>query len=343
MVERIPLVQIGGKHMSSKALIVLLFSLALVLRGVEVKSPTVSPAERGVALFKQRRFAEAKAALWQAVGVNPKDAQAQAYLGMAINNFDGDPDQAMLHLEEAARLEPNRANFQTWLGATYAAKAMKVSFIHLLGWATKSREAFERGVALAPKDVEAHSALLQYYLQAPSIAGGGKDKAKREMATLAGLDPYLGLILEGGVAERDKDLGKAELLYRKAIARDPAKLGGYNSLGYVLLKAKRVLEAIETFRKAVQVNGMDPNAHDSLAEGLLAQGQLDASLEEYRRAVELDPYFFSSYPSLAQCYQKKNDLQKARQAYEKYLELMPHGPQAKAVQKKIEELKQKGG
>ncbi|HJW71710.1 MAG TPA: tetratricopeptide repeat protein [Geothrix sp.] len=316
--------------------------LALGLQGLEVKVPAGSPTEKGMALFKQGRYGDAKAVLWQVVGANPKDAQAQAYLGLAINNYDRDADQAIQHLEEAARLEPTRARFQSWLGAAYATKAGSVSLLRAMSWATKSREAFERGVALDPKDVEAHSSLLQYYIQAPAFAGGGLDKAKREIAVIAGLDPYLGLILEGRLAEREKDLGQAEALYRKAIARDPAKLGGYNSLGYVLLKAKRALEAVETFRRAVQLNGSDANAHDSLAEGLLALGQLDASLEEYRRALEVDPYFAASYPSLAQCYLKKNELQKARQAYEKYLELAPRGSQANAARKQLEALKQKG-
>ena len=328
--------------MPRPALVLVWLTLALGLQSVLVAAPTAQATEQGIALFRKGHFAEAKAILWQAVGANPKDAQAQAHLGMAINNFDGDPDQAIFHLEAAARLEPTRARFQTWLGVAYGAKAGSVSIFRALGWATKCREAFERGVALDPSDQEARSALLQYYLRAPSIAGGGVEKARGQASALATLDPYLGLIAEGGIAEREKDPGQAERLYRKAIAQDPAKLGAYNSLGYVLLKAQRTQEAVETFRKAVQVKDSDPNAHDSLAEGLLAQGQLDASLAEYHRALEVDPYFTASYPSLAQCYWKKNDLQKARQTYEKYLKLAPHGSQAKAVRKKLEELQQKG-
>ena len=317
----------------------LLFVATLGCPGAMAKSSVGNSTEQGVALFKQQRFAEAKAMLWQAVGANPRDAEAQAYLGRTLNNFDGDPDQAIQHLEEAVRLDPTRVRFHTWLGAAYGSKAGNVSIFRAMGWASKCRECFEKAVALDPRDVEARSALIQYYLMAPAIAGGSLDKAKEQAKAVAAVDAYLGLLLQGSLAEQEKDLGLAETFYRKALTLAPAKLGAYNSLGYVLLKTKRTQEAVDTFRKAIQVNAADPNAHDSLAEGLLAQGNLDGSLEEYRRALEVDPYFSVSYPSLAQCYLKKNDLQKARQAYEKYLELAPHGAQAKAARKKVEELR----
>lgn len=298
-----------------------------------------TPTEQGVACVKQRRYADAKAALWTAVKAQPKDALAQAYLGLVCISYDRDPDQAMQRLEEAVRLEPQRSQFHRWLGSAYGANAQSGSLLKAAGWARKCRESFERAVALDPRDVEARTALLQFYLQAPGLLGGSVAKAKEQALAISGLDMYQGLLAEGGIAAHEKDLGQAEGLYRKAMALAPAKLAAYNSLGYLLLQAKRTDEAVAIFRKAVQVDGTDPNAHDSLAEGLLAQGQSGASLAEYRRAVEVDPYFTDSYLSLAQGYAREHDLPKAREAGEHFLALEPKGRRAEIVRKKLADLK----
>lgn len=321
----------------------ILFASAFCLLVAWGQTPSTgkTPTDQAIALFKQRRYAEAKTALSKVVAASPKDAEAQCYLGMVILNFDADPDRALPHLEEAVRLEPQKSQFHTRLSAGYGAKAQSVNLFKAMGWVTRCREAMERGVALDPKDLNAHSVLMQFYLSAPSIAGGGIGKAKGQAAAVANLDAYLGLLAEGAIARKEKDLGKAEGLYRKAIAQAPVKLQAYNELGYVLLRGKRPQEAVEVFRKAVQVDPTDANAHDSLGEGLLAVGQLDSAVAEYRRALEINPWFSESYPSLAQCYLKKNDFLKARQAYEKYLELAPHGSKAGEARKTIAELKGK--
>lgn len=44
------------------------------------------------------------------------------------------------------------------------------------------KSAWEKAVQLDPKTVDARESLIQYYLQAPAIAGGSVDKAI-EMAT----------------------------------------------------------------------------------------------------------------------------------------------------------------
>ena len=48
-----------------------------------------------------------------------------------------------------------------------------------MSMAPKLRNAFETAVKLDPSLTEARSALIEYYLQAPSMVGGGADKAVR--------------------------------------------------------------------------------------------------------------------------------------------------------------------
>ena len=300
-----------------------------------------SRADKGITLFKAHRYAEAKAALSSALATDPKDAEAHAYLGMALNNYDRDVDQAIVHLEEAVKLDPQRSRYHQWLGGVYGGKAGSVSILKAPSYARKCREEMEAGVRLDPADVEAHQSLMQFYIAAPGFIGGSMAKARDEAALITKLDPVQGLYAEAALANYEKDTAKVEALYRKAVVEAPAQGLPYNYLAYFLLKAKRTDEAVSTFRLYVQAAPSDPNAHDSLAEGLLAQGQVEEALAEYKRALGLDPYFSSSCLGLAQCYTRKAQGSQARDAYQRYLVLVPKGRSADDARKKIESLQKK--
>ena len=57
------------------------------------------------------------------------------------------------------------------------------------GTGKKVRTEFERAVELDPKNSEARADLAEFYIEAPSIVGGGKDKARAQAEALAGFDP----------------------------------------------------------------------------------------------------------------------------------------------------------
>ncbi len=297
--------------------------------------------EQGVALFKQGRYAEAKQRLADALAADPKDAAAHAYLGMAIYNFDNDVDKAMAQMEEAAKLDPPRSLYHQWLGVIYGGKAGSSSLFKAAYYAMKCKDEFAKGVELDPKDPGARENLLQFYLVAPAIAGGSVAKAKEQASALLELDACRGLVAQAAIARREKDLRKAEMLYREAIKAAPSRSLPYNALGYFLLGQKRTDEAVELFRTNVRAVPDDPNAYDSLGEGLLAQGHAEESLAEYARALQIDPYFASAYLGSARCHERKNELAQAREAYQRYLELAPKGRSADDARKKLQELQKK--
>jgi len=308
-----------------------------------VQAPAVaSLTDQGVALFKEGRYAEAKPLLMKSLAADSRDALAHAYLGMTLYNFDRDADGAMEHLERAVSLDPGRSRFHQWLGAVYGGKAGSSGLLKGAYYAKKCLAEFEKGVELDPKDPDAREALMQYYLNAPGLAGGSVEKAKEQTAELLKLDRLRGLIAQGGIAQYEKEPAKAEGFYRQAMAEAPDKGLPYNLLGYLLLQARRTDEAVETFRKYVQATPADPNAHDSLAEGLLAQGKVEESLAEYTRALEIDPRFSASCLGLAACHERRSEWEKARQAYGRYLELVPPKSRgAESARKKLAALQGK--
>lgn len=305
----------------------------------EPAAPTLR--EQGIALFEQKKYAEAKKVLARAVAANPDEAAAHAWLGVVLLNHDRDADQAVAHLETAVRLEPTSSKYHLWLGGAYSRQAMEAGLLTAAGLAKKVRSAFEKAVELDPASVPARSSLLQFYLAAPGIAGGSVAKAREQALAMTEIDRHAGLLAQARIAEHEKDDAAAERLYRSAIAVRPDAGEAYNQLGYLLLRVRRRDEAVAAFRTYVEVSPGEANPHDSLAEGLLAQGKVDEAIAEYRRALEIDPEFPSSYLGLARCHERKQAWAEARAALERFLELVPEGRRADDARDRLAKLKAK--
>jgi hypothetical protein len=65
--------------------------------------------------------------------------------------------------------------------------------------------------------------------------------------------------------------------------------GELNSLGYELLAAKRLDQAIEVFRLNAAAYPQSANAYDSLGEAYRTRGDKEAAIRSYEKALELNP------------------------------------------------------
>lgn len=79
--------------------------------------------------------------------------------------------------------------------------------------------------------------------------------------------------------------------YRSARARGierpaPSVL---NTLGYRLLQAGQIADAVKAFEANVQLYPDNANAYDSLGEGHMIAGNTKAAIENYRKSLEMDP------------------------------------------------------
>lgn len=300
-------------------------------------------AQDGVALFEQHKYAEAKKVLSEVVAREPGNAEAHAYLALVFLNFVRDTDQAVEHLQQAVKLADGNAKYHNWLGACYGRKAATSGVFKAMSAASKCRAEFERAVALDPNYTEARFSLLQYYLNAPGIAGGSVAKAKEQAAALARIKPYQGALAFGTIAEYEKQPARAEESYRQAIAAEPSNGDAYNQLGYFFLRQNRPKDALAQFRRLVELAPDQANSYDSLADGYVADGSVDEALESYKKALTIDPAFSSSVFGLAQCYEKKALWQDAARTFKRYLELAPSGRQADTARRKLQEIGKKQG
>ena len=311
----------------------LLPSLALLPLLIAVGALAQSAVDDAVALVEKRQFAEATPLLEAAIAADPNDARAHAYYGVALANSKHDLDGAVTHLEKAVALDPGSSRYQVWLGSIYLAKAGQSGLFKAASLAGKGKTAFERAVVLDPASVDARQALLQYYLNAPGVAGGSVSKAREQASAIGALDAHSGRIAAARIAEHEKEWPEAEAAYREALKLQPERGATFNSLGYALLHQERYDDAIAAFRRQVELAPEAATSHDSLGEGLLAAGKVPEAAASYRKAIEVNPSFASSVWGLAECLEKLGRSDEARIQYRRYLELVPKGGNSDAARK----------
>jgi tetratricopeptide (TPR) repeat protein len=71
-----------------------------------------------------------------------------------------------------------------------------------------------------------------------------------------------------------------------------------NALGYNLLRAQKITEALEIFRLNTEDHPNSANAFDSLAEACLLSGNKTEAIKNYEKAVKINPNFQSSIEAL---------------------------------------------
>lgn len=145
---------------------------------------------------------------------------------MLVDNWD----QGIQECQKAVALDPSNSRYHLWLGRVYGQKADHSSFWAGAGLAKKVRTEFESAVRLDPRDVEARSDLGEYYLEAPGLMGGGKDKAASEAQQVSALDPAQSHLMLARIAEKKGDLATAESEYRTATQTNGSKPGTWLGL-----------------------------------------------------------------------------------------------------------------
>jgi len=148
---------------------------------------------------------------------SPNDAAGFNLLCRAYFMME-DWDRGISNCERARNLDSQNSMYSLWLGRVYGEKADRAGVFSAVGLAKKVRTSFERAVELAPNDWQPRVDLGEFYLEAPGIVGGGKDKAREQAAALMPLKPGMAYWLLGRIAEKNRDLTDAERQYRAGIA-----------------------------------------------------------------------------------------------------------------------------
>jgi tetratricopeptide (TPR) repeat protein len=193
--------------------ICLVFSVLLFF-GVRSLQADVTQAN---ALLQQGRVDEATASLHEFLAAQPGDAEAHQLL-CRIYYAQEIADRAIRECELAVSDAPDNSDNQMWLGRAYGFKAAHANPFAALKLAVKVRTAFERAVQLDPENVQAMSDLGEFYVEAPSLIGGGLDKAQALAARMQSHFPSQAHRLLALIAEKRKQDAIAEAEFSNAVA-----------------------------------------------------------------------------------------------------------------------------
>jgi tetratricopeptide (TPR) repeat protein len=228
-------------------------------------------------------------------------------------------DPGISACERARNLDPQNSLYYLWLGRIYGEKADRAGFLSAAGLAKKVRTSFERAVELAPKSWEARSDLAEFYVDAPSIVGGGKDKAREQAEALMPLNPGMGHWILATIAEKNKDTAGAEREHRAAIAASESGVRAWVELAIFLYHTHRNDDMEEALRHAETAR---IDQAESLVDGasiLVRTGRnyplADRLLRRYlENPIEKGPAF-RAYDWLGQALEKQGDRAGAAAAY----------------------------
>jgi len=267
---------------------------------------------------------EAIRALQSRTGESSSDAESFNLLCRAYF-MQGEWDRGISACERARNLDPQKSLYWLWLGRVYGEKADRVGFLSAAGLAKKVHASFERAVELDPSSWEARTDLAEFYVEAPGIIGGGKDKALAEADRIQPLNPAMAHWVMARIAEKDKDTVTAEREYRAQIAASHSGARGWFDLAAFLRHANRLDEMEQALK---QLESATIDRRDSLLDGaglLLRTGRdypLAARLlRQYLSAPVEEGPAFKAHDLLGQIFERQGDLRAAADQYRAALAL----------------------
>ncbi len=278
------------------------------------------------ALLAAGRVDDAITTLRSKINASPSDAEAYNLLCRAYFSM-GNWDRGISACEKAIALDPNNSRYHMWMGRIYGEKANDVIFFKAASLAGKVRNEFEAAVRLDPNNVDARSDLGEFYLEAPGIVGGGRDKAEAQARALAALDPAKAHYLYGRIAEKRKDPAEAEKEYRAAIEASHGSALTWFNLALFFRHQQRWDDMEGAIQHAVSAQVDRPEIIMESGEVLLRSGRnFPAAVQYLRRYLALNskveeaPAFKAHY-LLGTALEKQGDKQAAAQEYRAALSL----------------------
>jgi tetratricopeptide (TPR) repeat protein len=277
-------------------------------------------------MLQEGRVDEAIASLQQQIKTSPWDADAQNLLCRSYFTL-GNWDRAISACAKATSLQPSNSLYHLWLGRAYGEKADGANFFSAASLAGKLRNEFETAVRLSPDSVPAHTDLAEFYLEAPGMVGGGRDKAEDQAKILDKLSPAKAHWVRARIAEKAKEKTIAEKEYRAAIETSQGSSDSWLNLALFYRRVGRLDEMEDAIQHAASASSGESVALVDSAETLVrADRNLPVAVQLLRRylasksKVEEAPAFKVHY-LLGTVLEKQGDTQGAKGEYSAALAL----------------------
>ncbi len=297
-------------------------------------------AASGKELLAAGRADEAIETLKQQTARTPTDAESFNLLCRAYF-MEEQWDRGIDACERARNLDPQKSLYYLWLGRIYGEKADRAGFLSAAGLAKKVRVSFEKAVELDPGSWEARTDLAEFYLDAPGIVGGGKDKAREQADALMALNPGMSHWVAARIAEKNKDMVGTERELRAAIAVTHSGARAWLDLVIFLRHANRFDEMNKALQSLEETTVVD--RREALMDGaseVLRAGQWYPLGERLVRRYLKDPVeegpAFKAHEYLGQLLERQGDRAGAAAEYRTALAMVHEYGRARDGLKRVE-------
>lgn len=295
------------------------------------------------ALLAARKLGEIEALARERTARNPRDDVAWWFMARVVGNDAKKRDELLPQLEKCVVELPESARCHHAAGTLYAALATSAGLSGGLKYAGRIKDSFVRAVELDGRHFEMRRDLIQFYLQAPGIAGGSVRRAVAQAEAFTAIDPMRGRLLRADVHAYEKEWDSAESLLAGVQTQGDAELAeqlqaARVTLGFALLNAKEAARARQAFDGVLAAAPGMALAHMGRGRALLDLQEVDAAINALERAVTLDAKVGAHY-RLGMAYELKGERRKAAAAFEQFLAYRPAGPGSDDARKRLAALR----
>jgi tetratricopeptide (TPR) repeat protein len=300
-------------------------SLAIAAGALGVVLSAQAAANEYSALLKTHKYAEVERVANAKLAQDAGNADALVAKSDAIraSGAEGRIEEAVKLGERCVAAHPQASDCHLALGNALGTKALTAGMMAAMGYAGTIRDSFKKAVELDPQNMDARFSLLQYYMQAPGIAGGGTGKAQALAAQTATLNGDAGKLMMARLDTSDDRMAHSEALVmamatstNEAVADAQRDL--LNSIGSKYLTDKKLGDSERIYREAIR---RFPNSHGALyglARVQQEQGKHREAIAGMEQVIAMVARAGAWY-RIGQSQQALGDKAKAAAAYDKAL------------------------
>jgi tetratricopeptide (TPR) repeat protein len=208
--------------------------------------------------------------------------------------------------------------------------------------ARKTQREFETAVQLDEHNFDAAQDLVEYDCTAPSLVGGGEDKAQPLIQKLMSLDAAEGHYAAGVCKAVKKDLPGADIEYAKALESKPKSAERVFDIGDYFMQRGQGDKLLIVAAQGEVLAPQDPRVEYYRAVGGIVKGENNPEAEKLLRNYLQQAPVRSTYPSpsyahywLGRLYELQNYTAKAKNEYQEALKMDPRFKKAQEALKQM--------